>query len=74
MQQLSFREEGLERTLLIADARFLVERVAVTHTEAYLDTDGLPLTITAMDAHLRVDAPAATRRMRACCSSRGRAS
>jgi mannose-6-phosphate isomerase len=55
--QLPFHEEGLERTLLVADRNFLVERVAITRDEAYAETDGLPLTITAMDAHLRVDGP-----------------
>ncbi|MBV8368597.1 MAG: class I mannose-6-phosphate isomerase [Candidatus Eremiobacteraeota bacterium] len=55
---LEFREEGLERALLVADRNFLVERVAITRDEAYLVTDGLPLTITAMEAHLRIDGPA----------------
>jgi mannose-6-phosphate isomerase len=55
VRQLVYTADGLERALLIACARFLVERVTVTRTESYLETDGLPLTITAMDAHLRVD-------------------
>jgi mannose-6-phosphate isomerase len=55
VRQLSFVADGLERALLIADPRFLVERVTVRRGEAYLETDDLPLTITAMDAHLRVD-------------------
>jgi mannose-6-phosphate isomerase len=55
VRQLAYAEDGLERTLLIADSRFLVERVTITRSETYLETDGLPLTITAMDAHLRVD-------------------
>jgi mannose-6-phosphate isomerase len=55
VRQLAYAEDGLERTLLIADPRFLVERVTITRSETYLETDGLPLTITAMDAHLRVD-------------------
>jgi len=55
--QLAYAADGLERTLLIADRRFLVERVAVRANEARLETDGLPLTITAMDAHLRIDTP-----------------
>ncbi|HEV2642008.1 MAG TPA: type I phosphomannose isomerase catalytic subunit [Candidatus Elarobacter sp.] len=55
VRQLAYGEEGLERTLLIATARFLVERIAVTRSEAYVPTDGRPLTMTAMDAHLRVD-------------------
>jgi mannose-6-phosphate isomerase len=55
VRQLSYEEDGLERTLLIASARFLVERVTVTRAEAYVLTDGRPLTLTATDAHLRVD-------------------
>ncbi|MDB5029084.1 MAG: hypothetical protein JWO66_2773 [Candidatus Eremiobacteraeota bacterium] len=55
MLQLSYARDGLEHTVLIADPRFSVERVTVTRTEAYVETDGRPLTITAMDAHLRVD-------------------
>ena len=58
MTPLTFAAGGLERTLLIADERFLVERVLVQTGETHLDTDGLPLTLTAMDAHLRVDAGA----------------
>jgi mannose-6-phosphate isomerase len=55
VRQLAYADEGLEHVLLIADPRFVVERVTVRRVEAYLVTDGLPLTITAMDAHLRVD-------------------
>ncbi|MDQ6925145.1 MAG: class I mannose-6-phosphate isomerase, partial [Candidatus Eremiobacteraeota bacterium] len=55
VRQLSYSDDGLDRTLLVADKDFLVERVTVTRNEAYVDTDGLPLTITTMDAHLRVD-------------------
>jgi mannose-6-phosphate isomerase len=56
VRQLSYSAAGLERTLLVADSRFLVERVSVGAGETHLETDGLPLTITAMDSHLRVDA------------------
>ena len=58
VRQLGFDDDGLQRTLLIADRRFLVEVVTVRRAETQLVTDGLPLTITAMDAHLRVDAAA----------------
>jgi mannose-6-phosphate isomerase len=60
VRRLAYSEDGLERTLLIADARFLVERVIVRRAEAYLQTDGRPLTITAMDAHLRIDTETAS--------------
>jgi hypothetical protein len=55
VRQLTYSADGLDRTLLIADKDFLVEHVTVTRNEAYVDTDGLPLTITTMDAHVRVD-------------------
>ena len=55
VRQLSYSDDGLERTLLIASARFLVERVTVNRADAYVATDGRPLTLTAMAAHLRVD-------------------
>lgn len=56
MTPLAFEADGLERTLLVADPRFLVERVAVRSRDAHLDGHGRPLTITANDAYLRVDA------------------
>jgi mannose-6-phosphate isomerase len=55
VRQLTYSAEGLDRTLLVADTDFLVERITVTRTEAYVDTDGRPLTITAMGAHVRID-------------------
>jgi mannose-6-phosphate isomerase len=55
VEQLTYDDGGLERTLLIADARFLVERVTVKRLDAYVETDDRPLTFTAMDAHLRID-------------------
>jgi mannose-6-phosphate isomerase len=60
VNQLNFAADGLERTLLIADARFLVERIAVRSGEAYVETDGLPVVVMAMRAHLRVDVPPAS--------------
>ena len=56
VRQLPYRADGLDRVLLIANDDFLVERITVTSNDAYVDTDGLPLTITTMEAHLRVDA------------------
>jgi mannose-6-phosphate isomerase len=55
VKQLSYATDGLERTLLIAEPRFVVERVTVTRNEAYVETDGRPLTVTAMGAHVRID-------------------
>jgi mannose-6-phosphate isomerase len=58
VRQLAYAADGLDRTLLIADRRFLVERVDVRAYETHLPSDGLPVTITAMGAHVRVDAGA----------------
>jgi mannose-6-phosphate isomerase len=55
VEQLTYEDAGLERTLLIADPRFLVERVTVRRLDTYVETDDRPLTFTAMDAHLRID-------------------
>jgi mannose-6-phosphate isomerase len=56
VRQLTYGADGLDRTLLIADHRFLVERVELRAAERHLASDGLPVTITAMGAHLRIDA------------------
>ena len=53
---LAYTTDGAEHELLIADPRFLVERIRVTGNETRLDLDNLPLAITAQGAHLRVDA------------------
>ena len=55
VEQLTYEDAGLVRTLMIGDRRFLVERITVMHLDAYVETDGRPLTITAMASHLRVD-------------------
>jgi mannose-6-phosphate isomerase len=52
---LTYEADGLERTLLVAETRFLVERVTVLRNEGFLETDGRPLTLTATEAHVRVD-------------------
>lgn len=57
VKPLSFLADGLERRLLIADPRFVVEHLAVRSGDAYLTTGGRPLVIMAMGAHLRIDAP-----------------
>ena len=56
VRSLRYDDGGLTHTLLIADRRFAVERVDVHGAETRLRHDGLPLAITAMGAHLRVDA------------------
>ncbi len=56
IQPLAFEGHGLSRTFLVADRNFAVERVDVRGGEDPLETGGLPLTITTLGAHLRVDA------------------
>jgi mannose-6-phosphate isomerase len=56
MQPLAFEQRGLRRALLVADRNFAVERVDVRGGEDPFETGGLPLTITTLGAHLRVDA------------------
>jgi mannose-6-phosphate isomerase len=52
--QLAFAANGLERTLLIADAHFAVERVYVQHAGAQLATGGRPLAVLALDEELTI--------------------
>jgi mannose-6-phosphate isomerase len=51
--QLAFNADGLDRTLLIADHRFVVERVRVGAITA-LPLDGRPVTLTACEDPLRL--------------------
>jgi len=60
VKQVSFAAEGLQRTLLIGDRRFVVEHVAVRTGEAHLAADGRPIVVMAMGAHLRIDADRAS--------------
>jgi mannose-6-phosphate isomerase len=55
VKTLSYEADGIAHTLMIADPRFAVERVTITRGDAYVETDGRPLTLTVMGAHLRVD-------------------
>jgi mannose-6-phosphate isomerase len=55
IRTLSYEADGIAHELLIADPRFAVERLTITRGDAYVETDGRPLTLTAMGAHLRVD-------------------
>jgi len=58
VRPLTYAADGLERTLLVADARFSLERATVRALDAYLTTDGVPLALTAMGSHVRVDVSA----------------
>jgi mannose-6-phosphate isomerase len=63
--QLAFAANQLERTLLIADARFAVERVHVQRAGAQFATGGCPLAVLALDGELTVASGGATLRLRA---------
>lgn len=54
LQQVSYRFEGLDRTALIADARFVVERIVAGAEPASLATNNRPLIVMSLDAPLDV--------------------
>ncbi len=56
---ISFAQTVLERTLLVADARFSLERIVAHGTGGAVVTDGLPLTLTALGTPLEVEIGAA---------------
>lgn len=60
VRQLTFDDGDVNRTLLIADNRFLVEHVSIASGGARFMTDGLPVTITALATPLRIEANAST--------------
>jgi len=55
VRTLDSADEGGERDLLIGAQNFAVERVTLRGPLMRVPTDAKPLTITAMDAHVRVD-------------------
>ena len=52
VDELSYAYEGFQRTALIADAHFLVERIIATETAAAMTTHGRPLIIMSLDQGL----------------------
>jgi mannose-6-phosphate isomerase len=56
VEPLRYRYEGLERTALIADPRFVVERIEAVDEPASLATLQRPLIVTALDAPLELRA------------------
>jgi mannose-6-phosphate isomerase len=52
--QIDYHFEGLERTALIADRRFTVERIVATAEPASLATDGRPLIIMSLEHAMKV--------------------
>jgi mannose-6-phosphate isomerase len=58
--QLTFEAGGVERTIAIADRRFVVERVRITQPGAILGTSSRPVAILAMNGPLELAAPDGT--------------
>jgi mannose-6-phosphate isomerase len=60
LEQVPYRFEGLDRVALIADPRFLVERVTATGDPATLTTNARPLIIMSLECALEVGCDATT--------------
>ncbi|MFY9779758.1 MAG: type I phosphomannose isomerase catalytic subunit [Candidatus Baltobacteraceae bacterium] len=60
LAQLVYRHGGLERTALIADPRFTVERIVATAEAAVLPTDGRPLILMSLEHPMEVECAGAT--------------
>ena len=58
--QIAYTFEGIERTALIADARFIVERIAVTAEPTSLATHDRPLIFMPIDKPLTIEAGGTT--------------
>ncbi len=58
--QVSYRFENLERTALIADDHFVVERIVAGREPASIATQGRPLILMSLDAHLDVTSGSST--------------
>jgi mannose-6-phosphate isomerase len=54
IEPLEYRDEGLRRTALIADRRFVVERIVASDEPTSLGTHGRPLVLMALDGELDV--------------------
>ncbi|MDQ6826844.1 MAG: class I mannose-6-phosphate isomerase [Candidatus Eremiobacteraeota bacterium] len=55
ISELSYVYDGLARTALIADRRFVVERIALKPEVRYVSTDGRPLVIMALDQRIELE-------------------
>lgn len=56
LSSLEYVLDGLLRTTLVADPRFIVERVGCTAERHGLDLEGMPLAVTALDAPVELEA------------------
>jgi mannose-6-phosphate isomerase len=57
--ELAYAFEGFQRTALIADARFLVERVTATETRGTMSTHGRPIVLMALERPVEVSTESA---------------
>ncbi len=55
LRHLAYRLDGLTRTALVADKNFWLERIALSRERAGLDTDGMPLALTAQAEPLEIE-------------------
>jgi mannose-6-phosphate isomerase len=60
LSQISYRFEGLDRTALIADEHFVVERIVAQSEPASMATQGRPLILMSLDRPLEVESGSAT--------------
>jgi mannose-6-phosphate isomerase len=63
MQSLTFSLDGLARTALVSDPNFWLEHIALNERLCGLDLEGMPLTVTALDRPLEVEARGASLRL-----------
>lgn len=54
LEEVAYSYEGFQRTALVADHRFLVERVTATETPAHMLAHGRPLIITNLDYEIEL--------------------
>ena len=54
LEEVAYSYDGFQRTALVADPRFLVERVTATETAAHMHTHGRPIVITNLDNAIEI--------------------
>jgi len=60
LAHLDYQLDGLKRTALVADPRFIVERVTAGPERCGLDLEGMPLIVTALASAIEIEARGAT--------------
>jgi hypothetical protein len=63
LRALVYELDGLERTVLVASERFIVERVQLEAERRGVDLDGMPLVVQALGAPLEIEARGETVRL-----------